>query len=214
MTKRRGASLLNVMVFVLFAMMIAAQVFFFSKASLDSVSEEREIMMYRMNLDTLVEEAKLAVKNMGSVDTLPRTASYANFYDMTDITNTVWTYPGGVPDPYHASIHNLNYELSTAYDRATFISQSRDQRIFAAMSPLSYDKIVLSSDGVTQILSTDGVTPITEHVITNSFYLIRAWATLPENYYGVRLMYQVLVSKDERSNTTEPDILSFQEVWY
>ena len=54
----------------------------------------------------------------------------------------------------------------------------------------------------------------TEHVITNSFYLIRAWATLPENYYGVRLMYQVLVSKDERSNTTEPDILSFQEVWY
>ena len=180
------------MVFVLFAMMIAAQVFFFSKASLDSVSEEREIMMYRMNLDTLVDEAKLAVKNMGSVDTLPRsTASYANFYDMTDITNT-----------------------STVYDRATFISQSRDQRIFAAMSPLSYDKIVLSSDGVTQILSTDGVTPITEHVITNSFCLIRAWATLPENYYGVRLMYQVLVSKDERSNTTEPDILSFQEVWY
>ena len=58
MTKRNGISLVNVMVFMLFAGMVTAQVFFFMSSSMDSIGEEREIMMYRLRLDTLVKEAK------------------------------------------------------------------------------------------------------------------------------------------------------------
>ena len=162
--------------------------------------------MYRLMLGSLVDAAKSAVKGFDSIDAdNPPGATYATFYDNT---KTGWSYPG-LTDPYHASIHSLHYTLSTVFDRTTFTSQSRDQRIFAAMPPLSYDK-------TTKTLSTDGITSIdqTVRVITNSFYLIRAWATLPENYYGATLMYQVLVSKDERSATRQPDTLSFQEVWY
>ena len=60
MTKRPGLSLLNVMVFMLFAVMITAQVFFFAKSSSDSLAEGREIMLYRLQLDSLVEALRKA----------------------------------------------------------------------------------------------------------------------------------------------------------
>lgn len=63
MTKRNGVSLVNVMVFMLFAAMVTAQVFFFMNSSMESIAEDREILMYRLKLDTLVEEAKKELEN-------------------------------------------------------------------------------------------------------------------------------------------------------
>ena len=66
MRRRRGASLLNVMVFMLFAVMVTAQVFFFTTTSMEEIVEEREIMSYRLMLDELVEVGKEALEKTGS----------------------------------------------------------------------------------------------------------------------------------------------------
>ena len=101
MKKRDGASLLNVMVFMLFAVMITAQVFFFAKWSADSVAEEREIMMYRLNLDSLVEEAKDALKvkwgNERIVHDFILSASDSILSTYTDI-------PGDIDEDYLAQV--------------------------------------------------------------------------------------------------------------
>ena len=45
MTKRNGISLVNVMVFMLFAAMVTAQVFFFMSSSMDSIGEENTTLL-------------------------------------------------------------------------------------------------------------------------------------------------------------------------
>ncbi|MBQ3763674.1 MAG: hypothetical protein II869_01750, partial [Synergistaceae bacterium] len=80
-SKRRGVSLLNVMVFMVFAVMLTAQVFFFAKNAADDVADEREMMMYRMNLDSLVDEAKKKLEGSSiKHDKNIVSANYSNFY--------------------------------------------------------------------------------------------------------------------------------------
>ncbi|MBQ3449907.1 MAG: hypothetical protein IJG34_08455 [Synergistaceae bacterium] len=60
-SKRTGASLVNVLVFFLVALMITAQAFFFLSNSAESVAEEREMMQIQLKLDELVDEGKYAL---------------------------------------------------------------------------------------------------------------------------------------------------------
>ena len=218
MNKRRGASLLSVMVFLLFAVMITAQVFFFAKSSVDSVAEQREIMMYRMNLDSLVEEAKKSLKVKGSATELyhrdsSSSVSFSSFYTDTKAkyknTSTEWDAPkweiGNVE--YNVAIYDLDYEFDSHFVRNDYITDygntKAHQKIFAAMPRTN----VTDSEGNIQYES-DGVTP----KISGWYYLIRAWVKLPSNYYDRTLMYQVLVWRDE--NSYKLKTLSFQEVWF
>ncbi|MBQ9904613.1 MAG: hypothetical protein IJM47_07495 [Synergistaceae bacterium] len=245
MNKRRGASLLSVMVFLLFAVMITAQVFFFAKSSVDSVAEQREIMMYRMNLDSLVEEAKEALKikgdddngivhnnNLSSGDLKLKFSEFysadINFrdgwgeYEGTQVklrnhkkweANPKWA-DGNVK--YNASIHDLDYVFNTTanFNRTEYVTYygntNAHKKIFAAMNPTDSDKV---QDG----FEDDGVTP--KYKVTHRYYLIRAWVELPSNYYGRKLMYQVLVrrnNEEEENQDKEHELetLSFQEVWF
>ena len=234
MRKRRGASLLNVMVFLMFSVMITAQVFFFSKSSSDSLAEEREIMVYRLNLNSLVEEAKDALKDENKITHIdglhkavgePRTPDlaltplkYYQFYSGTtlfsdDHLGTEWHNSG-----YHVRIHDLDYSfdqrgkddgLFTTSDRTNwtenYSGSKKHMKLFAAMH------IPVISSDVTRDPSGD----IT--AVNRRYYLIRAWTQLPENFFNAKLMYQVLVRRDndEAINTTHNvDVLSFQEVWY
>ena len=227
MKKREGASLLNVMVFMLFAVMITAQVFFFAKWSADSVAEEREIMMYRLNLDSLIEIAKDNLKDKGSHiishDTSLSTSklNFSQFYEGTRSRYQVSKYVfknvdidlASWPSAYHVRIHDLHYAFASSFDRGNWTqdkygSDSMDKKVFAAMMPLGD----FARDESDDIISDDVGNP-TYTTINNRFYLIRAWAQLPENYYGRKLMYQVLVSRDEH-NHNNLDTLSFQEVWF
>lgn len=63
-SKRTGASLVNVLVFFLVALMITAQAFFFLSNSAESVAEEREMMQIQLKLDELVDEAKEALEDI------------------------------------------------------------------------------------------------------------------------------------------------------
>ena len=60
---RTGASLVNVLVFFLIALMTTAQAFFFLENSAESISEEREMMQVRLKLDSSINEAKKAIQN-------------------------------------------------------------------------------------------------------------------------------------------------------
>ncbi|MBQ3347686.1 MAG: hypothetical protein IJG51_06905 [Synergistaceae bacterium] len=224
MKKRDGASLLNVMVFMLFAVMITAQVFFFAKWSADSVAEEREIMMYRLNLDSLVEEGKSALKVTGTkaivhstkLDDTNGELTFSSFYEgaKAEYSNgNDWEPSTVYGDTYNITIHDLEYSFDArVFDRTNFINNysgsNMHKKVFAAMLPLG---IIVSNDSGD--ISRDKVGKPIYNPVYNRFFLIRAWVQLPENYYGRKLMYQVLVSRDE-PNHNDVQVLSFQEVWF
>lgn len=238
MNRRVGASLLNVMIFMMFAVMITSQVFFFAKWSADSVAEQREIMMYRLRLDSLVEEAKDALKATESKEISHDTnldenaLKFTEFYDGPDSgayrnrgtqvryhDDTKWEMPQAWTDEYgstyNLTIHDLDYSFdASGWDRDDWIDKkyngaSSDKKVFAAMPPLG---VILKDSADNIVLNTIGKPIYT--TVRNRFYLIRAYAELPENYYGAKLMYQVLVSRDEKSSPHKVDTLSFQEVWF
>ena len=233
MVKRRGVSLLNVMVFMVFAVMLTAQVFFFAKNAADDVADEREMMMYRMNLDSLLEEGKAALR-LPSNDrdgikhhddkqpTLTFKETFEEFHDKTQALNknkNLWKLPSKsdwenkYDDTYDIRIYDLDYILdySNKFLGSTeWAKQSGSytyKKVFAAMPPTDDDK---EEDGV----DDEGNT---KYKITHRYYLIRAWAQLPENFYGRKLMYQVLVRRDNEDSDTakhKVETLSFQEVWF
>ena len=224
----------------MFAVMITAQVFFFAKSSVDSVSEERELLMYRMNLDSLVEEAKDALLINGGIvhwnklDDTGGALKYSEFYDGAKAktagardwelsTKSQWENAYG--DTYSLMIHDLDYSFDAdGFNRNDWTTEgygtsSMYKKPFSPMLPrglpLTYTVTVTSSDGSSydvEKVSTDKIGKPVLSTVYNRFFLIRAWAKLPENYYGMRLMYQVLVSRDEPP--ARVDTLSFQEVWF
>ena len=228
MIKRRGVSLLNVMVFMVFAVMLTAQVFFFAKNAADDVADEREMMMYRMNLDSLVDDAKVELRDDSSIthkETLEEeTVDYTNFYEKTKM----WTTPktvttGGIT--YNLMIHDLSYKYnySASFNRTDWENQigkngeSMYKKVFAAM-PFIPKKEIKTDDEGKPITDAEGKPgyEYTDNVVYNSqyrYYLIRAWVQLPENFYGRTLMYQVLVRRKEDSHT-DLKVRSFQEVWF
>ncbi|MBQ6972360.1 MAG: hypothetical protein IJP86_08430 [Synergistaceae bacterium] len=237
---RQGASLLNVMVFMMFVVMIMAQVFFFAKSSADSVSEERELLMYRMNLDSLVEAAKDALRSNEIVHNtrLDETGGALKFSEFCEGArakrdsggNSNWEIPSawkaeGYKDVYSLTIHDLDYSFDqSGFDRDSWTdggygTSSTYKKPFASMLPLG-DKVwdVVSADdgsGDVSVMRRDGAGKPVISPVRNRFFLIRAWAGLPENYYGIRLMYQVLVSRDnEGESSHNVQTLSFQEVWF
>ena len=230
MRKRRGASLINVMVFLMFAGMITAQVFFFSRTSADSLAEGREIMLYRLQLQSLVEEAKDKLKIQTEQDGAilhdsrlhnasgePRTMNaidvvkYNEFYDKTTlISNSDDSFPDTWKNNgYHVRIHDLDYSFdATGFDSSSrsdwvenYGNSNAEKKLFAAMY------VPVMSEDVTRNASGD----IT--AVTHRYYLIRAHKQLPANYYGRKLMYQVLIRRNE-NNHQDIQTLSFQEVWY
>ena len=56
--KRRGASLLTLLVFFFAAVMVTSQVFFFSNITAEAVKDDREVLGVRLQLASLVEEAR------------------------------------------------------------------------------------------------------------------------------------------------------------
>ena len=204
MKRRKGVSLLNVMIFLLFSGMVTAQVFFFTATSIESVSEEREIMQYRMRLDELVEIAKDALKISGDKEISHDNIGGLNFSQFYEGTQAKykdghilkkWERPG-------VTIHDLDYTFDKTFNRDLWIKyeysgESMDKKVFAAIPPLGPKN---ASDDLLYA--------------TNRFYLIRVSADLPPKFNGRNLMYQVLVSRDELSSPHKVETLSFQEIWY
>ncbi|MBR0152113.1 MAG: hypothetical protein IJP89_12185 [Synergistaceae bacterium] len=227
MTRRNGASLVNVMVFVLFAMMVTAQVFFYTTTSFESLSDEREIMGYRLMLDSIVRlaSADLALEEGQERSITHRngiTADYKSFYGNTQvaINNMIQSWDiSDYPSEYHATIHDLDYSFDATFEpeppysdgRTTWEKRKYDsdkiyEKVFAAMNPP-----VMVGD-----VATDADGNIT--TVYYRYYLLRAYAELPKDkFYGRKLMYQVLFRRDNENSslaTHKVYMQSFQEIWF
>ncbi|MBQ7594298.1 MAG: hypothetical protein IJU48_08085 [Synergistaceae bacterium] len=102
--KRPGASLMNVLVFMLAAMMITSQVFFFAENESVSSKEARAMMQVRMRLENLVQTAKGSL----TPNTQPRTADYKTFHANIKLNG----FPQNYWDKeYHVCIYDLDYTL-------------------------------------------------------------------------------------------------------
>ena len=171
-SKRTGASLVNVLVFFLVALMLTAQAFFFLENSAESMIEEREMMQVRLQLDELIDEAKDELSTMssnfsrispwGSEQSVYR-ERYALFYD-TDGAKR-WEN-----DTQEAAIFDLYY---------TFMNQN---------------------DGSTTPGNTKFVERETKNLyrkiyppLGENYFLIRARKQLPAGNY---IMRQVVIEKD------------------
>ena len=168
---RRGASLLGVLIFSLLAVLITAQIFFYSLQSVDSLSEEREIMGVRLSLQDIIRYGKglnlssVVHKKTGmiAVGTNNGTVGYENFRDNSNGGQyTTYTSNAGAT----LEIHNLDYEYADiTFIESTYKAQKEYERIFPAMP---------------------------------GKYLFRAYAPVRDNNY---LMIQEVVSNDTAKTT-------------
>lgn len=216
MTVRKGASLINIMVFVMFAMMVTAQVFFYTATSFEGLTDEREIMSYRLMLDSIVRLASSRLAENGSISHKTDSegnkiqADYSNFYTEVQVWNLADDSDAHYTNEYHATIHDLDYDFNDDFDRDYWLNTKKYneagmyEKIFAAMNPPIMDTDV-DADG----------NPLYR------YYLLRAYVDLPEKkFYGRKLMYQVLFRRSEDSTTDiSPTkhrlyLESFQEIWF
>ena len=222
--KRRGSSLVSVLVFLMMAVVITAQVYFFTTLSLEDGIEEREITALRIRLDRLIEDAGTEIKeDRVQEPTTSITASYDTFYDKTqkriysEDASTHWGIYD-VPDvlaerKMYAHIHNLNYTFSGDNPGSNPIPMHK--RVFAAIPPdnpyLKGDVRGTRSNGVS--INTNSASQDTIYNIISAdsklkkrkYYLIRAYTKTTSNR---NLLHQVLV----RSADKTPIVFTSKEI--
>ncbi|MBR0203594.1 MAG: PD-(D/E)XK nuclease family protein, partial [Synergistaceae bacterium] len=134
--KRPGVSLLNVMVFLVFSVMVMAQVFFYSVSSSESVIEEREIMRVRLILSDMIRKASGGTYLNQARSKEKGTVNYKTFWN--DSPENFITFTDSSSNA-RVDIHNLNYtyakeEMEFYYDKSYLsVKQSPYQHIFAQM---------------------------------------------------------------------------------
>ena len=199
-TKRRGASLLSLMVFFMAAIIITSQVFFFSNISSQAVKEDRDIQSARMQLASVVEDLKILLQkgqkyteDTYSPNGTPKQRNWGiSFFKSNDIqvdcdifydatraalptkTNIAGINPpiyfDGIHDTFSMDVHDLNYN----YKASTWVEKPVNEKIFPAMQ---------------------------DH------YLIRVSKLMPA---GNRFMVQVLVKSTDKVFKTK----TYEEIWY
>ena len=129
--KRSGASLINVLVFMLAAVMITAQVFFFFEREMQTTTENSELLLTRMRLESIVQEAKKFLTPKAA------TADYKTFYENTKLDIDPKKFPKDYwNDKYHVAIHSLNYSLEKkSFNSDEWLEIAPHERIFPAMKP-------------------------------------------------------------------------------
>lgn len=184
--KRRGGSLVNVLVFFIAAVLITAQVFFFSVDSSKSVAEDTYLIQARLNLAAQVEKAKEEVR-LGRI-TEDNNGIFAGYYEYKKLNGKLF-YDLASKDIYKnmnnivVDVYHLNYtfyndngsELKRKWEDQTG-EKNMHKKIFPPMGA--------------------------------NHYLIRAYTKLKSSRF---LMYQVLVKKN---GTSAPSTLSYEEIWY
>ena len=215
--RRPGASLVNVLVFFIAAMMITAQVFFFSTLSAENTStqahavQQRIIMNMRLDkaltalessdLTVLVNAPEAAFANPAIMDNRSITVKVLstdgvtyieetrNDYESFDKVAKVWSADNGL-----VNVYDLNYTLinnNTDYTTDSWTAVPVPQRLFPP-----------------RVTAPDGT----------HYFLVRV---LTPTETGKRsLMYQVQVGRKAISGATDPSHyyevkpISFQEVWF
>ena len=199
--KRKGASMLNVLVFFMLSMMVTANMFFFSHTSSETMAVRSEAMQKRFAFERYLYEAVQAIKNSTdpmaedyigykaglevatvSADPLPTTNAFSarTFYSSGEGSGTAAPLAAAV-------VYDLGY---TFYRDDDYINTD-DDTDWKNQSGQNVHKLIFPARG-------------------SGYYLVRIYEPSATTNRK-RLMYQLLVKKD---GTNTPEIKSFQEVWY
>ena len=205
--RRPGASLVSVMVFFMMAVIITAQVYFFTTLSLDDSIEDMNITAIRLKLENVIDSGKLAIKGTASAsltfstDVISGLTLYTDFHGKTGklhYNDTYHTWDNSQPTSgkINGDIYNLHYTFPASGGDTV---NADNKRIFATISPdspfTSYDIQVsgdlvdnTSKDIIFKLMSNDAKLKV------RRYYLIRAYA---ETESGRHIMHQVLVRSSD-----------------
>lgn len=136
--KRKGFSLVSVLVFALLAVVLGTQIFFFSSLSANSDNTKKQ--QIRFEIDNAIQQAKDFIKNSHENFSV-HDADYKSFHDVTRIKSF---QNGNV----HVSINDLKYNLTARnnekfvrddidFDENDWDSIPKHEKVFA---PVSNDK--------------------------------------------------------------------------
>lgn len=187
-SKRTGASLVNVLVFFLVALMITAQAFFFLSNSAESVAEEREMMQIQLKLDELVDEAKEALEGIDS--------------NLTSIS--MWGNYQQVYDEYYSLFSDSSSDDPPGAKR--WKNSTDDAAIFDLYYTFMYDGKT-HADEEFQKNEVNNLYRKIYPAMGKNYFLIRARVKLPAGNY---IMRQVVIEKSGTDLYTH----SSEEVYY
>ena len=206
--RRRGASLINVIVFMMAAIMITAHVFFFSALSSENRALQAETLQRRFQFDRVLNYAIDTISgDITSNDTSPNVAKYDMFSKDYNSSEHNPRLKHELSGDIYVSIHDLNYTLNS-FETSKYMDeiQKVDNQIKNA-------KAIIPTRIFPPMMPEDSG--------DIRYFLVRVYGT--EKTYGERLasdgkkelMYQVLVKRDARKHGSDrAKVLSFQEVWY
>ena len=206
-SKHRGASMINVLVFFTMAMMVSAQIFFFSKSSMDTAAAQSEAESRRFLYEKYLHDAIEAVRNpSGNLKITSALQQEAAAYSRRVDTSSkdIKAFYEQRKTSQHKEGNNVCYDIYdlnyTLLQNVKFVSHYNLE--------MSWNEHEYKSDNLPQIVFP----PMGEN-----YYLIRVYEKYTSNFYarqkllGRRLMYQAVVYKN---GTNTPSVISFQEVWY
>lgn len=199
-TRRIGASLVNTLVFFMAAMMITAQVFFFSNLSQQNTIVQAQTLGHRLQFDYLLDESlRLLSEDASSWPSLPadKRASYTKL--------TPETITGGV-----LAELSIDVEIYSFYDHIRKTLINTDSNISVDCYNLNYTAINPYFNGDNwKLQSGRNIYKRIFPPMGEGYYLLRIYDK-PENGKKA-LMYQVLIHKNSNK---KPEVKSFMEVWF
>ena len=187
--KRRGSSLVSVLVFFLAAILITAQAFFFSTNSNYSLAEDRKLMEIKLQLAQCIENIKEDIRTNESafnITAKPVVNTCDDFYKNTrKIKSNGGHYISN--DIFVADVYDLDYDFQIS----SYSDTDTDKKIFPAMGE--------------------------DYYLIRAFTKINIPVYLDDNVKKVTsveqtLMYQVLVQRINSSDI--PKTISYEEIWF
>ena len=206
--KRKGASMLNVLVFFMLSLMVTANMFFFSHTSSETMAVRSEAMQKRFAFERYLFEA--LNHNPDGIKNKSVKALTLNGIDEKSVTITSYDASG---DPYPVTI-----------TRHPFANDDSDGRLVSTIAggvtanallydlnyTVSFDKAIDLGSSAWKNQSGQNVHKLIFPAVGNNYFLVRIYEP-SASANKKRLMYQLLV---EKNGSGTPKIKSFQEVWY
>ena len=228
---RTGASLLNVLIFFLIALMITAQAFFFLENSAESISEEREMMQVRLKLDSSINEAKETlldsfIKNAKGERPIEivfnKTLPYIGLIDKDKHKSSYTIYKGTVNQKEYGKNFFVFYDArgneKDENDSKTKLWERNYTDNSVAVFDLNYHFLFEDNDrqieltGLVDVLNKQTAYDKIYPPLGKNYFLIRARQKLPTGNY---IMRQAVVKVEEKENNTyEISETSSEEVFY
>ena len=214
--KRKGASLVNVIVFMLASMMITAHVFFFSALSSENRSLKAEALQQRFRFEKVLAEVIDVISDDKFQNEFNNTSpevtvsAYKDFskdagYDGKDVVRI----SHDIKRNLYVSIHDLYYGIDKNFDKAGYLNAIK-----------AVDNNIKNADAIIPCRIFPPMHPESGYTHIR-YFLVRVYGT--EKTYGQRadtgsnreLMYQALIKRDQsKTGSGRAQVLSFQEVWY